>query len=159
MQTVRDFEDMLTLLAQHRVRYLIIGGLAFIYHAKPRFTKDIDLWIDPAAPNICRANHALVEFGSPLLLDSGAVDEIVQIGLPPNRIDLLQHVAGVRFATAWIRRIRGRYGRAPANWIDLNSLIRIKSRISAPRHQDDARVLRAVKRLQTLSAPTRSRKT
>jgi hypothetical protein len=159
MQTVRDFEDMLTLLARHRVRYLIIGGLAFIYHAKPRFTKDIDLWIDPAPPNVRRANRALIEFGSPLLLDCGAVDEIVQIGLPPNRIDLLQHVAGVRFVTAWARRIRGHYGNAPANWIDLDSLIRIKSQIDAPRHQEDARVLRAVKRLQVLSAPARSRKT
>lgn len=148
METVRDFEDMLRLLARHRVRYLIIGGLAFIYHAKPRFTKDIDLWIDPSAKNITRANRALAEFGSPLLLDCGATDEIVQIGLPPNRIDLLQHVVGVRFATAWASRIRGRYGRAPANWIDLDSLIRIKSRIYAPRHQDDTRILREVKKLQ-----------
>lgn len=46
MDTVRDFEDLLELLGRHRVRYLIIGGLAFIYHAKPRYTKDMDLWID-----------------------------------------------------------------------------------------------------------------
>ena len=46
METVRDFEDILELFARHRVRYLIVGGLAFIYHAKPRYTKDIDLWID-----------------------------------------------------------------------------------------------------------------
>jgi hypothetical protein len=148
MESIRDFEDVLILLARQRVRYLIIGGLAFIYHAKPRFTKDIDLWIDPAALNIHRANRALTEFGSPLLLDCGAVDEIVQIGLPPNRIDLLQQVAGVRFATAWAKRIRGRYGRAPANWIDLDSLIRIKSKIDVPRHQDDTRILRAVKKLK-----------
>lgn len=75
--------------------------------------------------------------------------EIVQIGLPPNRIDLLQRVAGVRFATAWTRRIRGRYGQAPANWIDLNSLIRIKSKIATPHHQDDTRVLREVRKLQS----------
>ena len=47
METVHDFEDMLLLLEKNRVRYLIIGGLAFIYHAKPRYTKDMDLWIDP----------------------------------------------------------------------------------------------------------------
>lgn len=48
MNAIQDFEDMLQLLEKHRVRYLIIGGLAFIYHAKPRYTKDMDLWIDPA---------------------------------------------------------------------------------------------------------------
>jgi hypothetical protein len=149
METIRDFEDILTLLARHRVRYLIIGGLAFIYHAKPRFTKDIDLWVDPDAQNIRRANQALTEFGSPLLLDCGDLEQIVQIGLPPNRIDLLQQVSGVRFATAWARRIRGRYGRAPANWIDLDSLIRIKSKIATPRHQDDARILREVRKLKS----------
>lgn len=69
MDTVQDFEDILYMLEQHAVRYLIIGGLAFIYHAKPRYTKDIDLWIDPAAENVYRANKALTEFGSPHLLE------------------------------------------------------------------------------------------
>ena len=59
MDTVQDFEDMLDLLERFEVRYLIIGGLAFIYHAKPRFTKDIDLWIGPAAENVHRANRGL----------------------------------------------------------------------------------------------------
>jgi hypothetical protein len=148
VQTIHDFEDMLALLARHRVRYLIIGGLAFIYHAKPRFTKDIDLWIESTAENLRRANRALTEFGSPMLLHIAEADQIVQIGLPPNRIDLLQRVTGLRFATAWPKRIRGRYGHALAYWIDLDSLIRIKSKIDSPRHQDDTRVLREVKQLR-----------
>jgi hypothetical protein len=54
MDTVQDFEDILHMLEKHAVRYLIIGGLAFIYHAKPRYTKDLDLWIDPTMhwPNL-----------------------------------------------------------------------------------------------------------
>ena len=59
MGTVQDFEDLLDLFARFEVRYLIIGGLAFISHAKPRYTKDMDLWLDPAAENIQRANLAL----------------------------------------------------------------------------------------------------
>lgn len=47
MDAIQDFEDLLDLLSTHGVRYLIVGGLAFIYHAKPRYTKGIDLWIDP----------------------------------------------------------------------------------------------------------------
>ena len=146
MDTVRDFEDMLELLDRHEVRYLIIGGLAFIFHAKPRFTKDIDLWIDPDPDNVQRANQALSEFGSPYTLEPDQPEEILQLGVAPNRIDLLQDAGGeLLFADVWPRRVEGRYGRAKAWWIDLDSLIAIKSRIDDPRHQEDARVLRLVR--------------
>jgi hypothetical protein len=146
VETVQDFEDLLHLLHKHRVRYLIIGGLAFIYHAKPRYTKDMDLWIDASEDNVKRANIALAEFGSPSLLNPDADEEILQLGVAPDRIDLLRAIKGAKFATAWKNRIRGKYGKSNANWIDLNSLLRIKSRINHPRHQDDVRVLREVRR-------------
>ena len=146
METIQDFEDLLVLLGKHRVRYLIIGGLAFIYHAKPRYTKDMDLWIDPSRNNVKRANAAIAEFGSPHLLETDAEEEILQLGVAPDRIALLQTIKGARFATAWKKRIRGKYGKADANWIDLSSLLRIKSRIDHPRHQEDVRVLREVRR-------------
>ncbi len=141
MDTVRDFEDMLAALSRHKVRYLIVGGLAFIYHAKPRFTKDIDLWVEPTAENLCAANRALVDFGSPYLMDPNAKASILQLGLPPNRIDLLQTIEGVSFADAWEHRETAPYGDVLAHWIDLDNLIRIKERIDDPRHQADARDL------------------
>jgi hypothetical protein len=146
VETIQDFEDLLHLLHRHHVRYLIIGGLAFIYHAKPRYTKDMDIWIDPSEDNVKLANIALAEFGSPYLLNAEAAEEILQLGVAPDRIDLLRAVKGARFDTAWKNRIRGKYGKANANWIDLNSLLRIKSRIEHPRHQEDVRVLREVRR-------------
>lgn len=145
MDTIRDFEDMLELLEQFEVRYLIIGGLAFTYHAKPRYTKDIDLWIGPDAENVHRANRALAEFGSPHLLNARRPEEILQIGVAPNRIDLLRDTGDVDFDDAWERRVESRYGRARASWIDLDGLIEIKSGIDHPRHQEDARVLRLVR--------------
>ncbi|MBC8393747.1 MAG: hypothetical protein H8E17_14415 [Deltaproteobacteria bacterium] len=151
METIHDFEDMLLFLKKHRVRYLIIGGLAFIYHAKPRYTKDMDLWIDPDLENVKQANKALAEFGSPFLLTPQKKEEILQIGIAPDRIDLLLHVAGAKFETAWKKRIRGKYGKVAANWIDLDSLIRIKSKIDHPRHREDARVLREVRKLKSRS--------
>lgn len=151
MDTIQDFEDMLRLLGKHRVRYLIIGGLAFIYHAKPRYTKDMDLWIDPALQNVKHANEALVEFGSPYFLDPRKPEEILQLGLAPDRIDLLRRLAGVRFETAWKKRLKGRYGKARVNWVDLDSLIRIKSHIDDPRHKEDARILRQVKKRKARS--------
>jgi len=145
VDTIHDFEDMLELLDRHRVHYLIIGGLAFIYHAKPRYTKDMDLWLDSEPKNVERANIALSEFGSPQLLDPDDRDEILQLGAGPNRIDLLRETVDLEFAEAWDRRIEGTYGRARANWIDLDSLIAIKSRIDHPRHREDVRILRLVR--------------
>ena len=149
MDTIQDFEDILQLLEKHRVRYLIIGGLAFIYHAKPRYTKDMDLWIDPVPRNVKHANDALVEFGSPYVLDPRKPEEILQLGLAPDRIDFLRHIAGVRFETAWNKRLKGKYGNAGVNWVDIDSLIRIKSRIDNPRHKEDVRILREVRKHQT----------
>jgi hypothetical protein len=148
METISDFEDLLSLLHKHEVRYLVIGGLAFIFHARPRYTKDMDLWIDPSPRNVRRANAALAEFGSPFLLAVDDPMEILQIGLPPNRIDLIRAVDGPSFRDAWRRRIVGRYGRAVANWIDLETLILVKSRIADARHRRDVRDLEAVRALR-----------
>jgi hypothetical protein len=145
MDTIQDFEDILELFAKYRVRYLIVGGLAFIYHAKPRYTKDIDLWIDADPENVRRANRALEEFGSPSLMTVDDPEEILQLGVAPNRIDILRDTISLSFAETWPRRIESHYGRAPANWIDLDSLLAIKSAIDHPRHQEDARVLKTVR--------------
>ena len=145
MRTIADFEDILALFSAHGVRYLIVGGLAFIYHAKPRYTKDIDLWIDPSDDNVAKVNRALVEFGSPALIDADDPDQILQLGNAPHRIDILRAVVDLDFEVAWGRRIEAPYGSAPAIWIDLENLLAIKSAIDHPRHQEDARVLRMVK--------------
>ena len=101
VDAVQNFEDFLELLERHDVRYLIVGGLAFIYHAKPRFTKDIDVWLDPEPGNLARANAALTDFGSPYLLDPSHEDEILQLGDAPSRIDLLREAAPRAFEDAW----------------------------------------------------------
>lgn len=64
MRTVPDFEDILSLFANYDVRYLIVGGFAFTFHAKPRHTKDIHLWVDAEPGNVVKVNRALAEFGS-----------------------------------------------------------------------------------------------
>lgn len=151
METVRDFEDFLELLARHDVRYLIIGGLAFVYHARPRYTKDIDVWIESSGENVRRVNAALEEFGSRDSLDPAGRDEVLQLGVAPNRIDLLRSVEGIDFETAWQRRIVSPYGGAPANWIDLDGLIAIKRLIDHPRHREDVRVLEMVRERRSKS--------
>lgn len=142
MDTIRDFEDILQLLAKHDVRYLIVGGLAVIFHAKPRYTKDIDIWVDPQADNVKAANNALAEFGSPFFLSLPVKkNEILQLGMPPDRIDILLSLSGLFFDKVWEKRIVSKYGEVDANWIDIDSLIEAKRRIDSPRHQEDAAIL------------------
>ena len=151
METIQDFEDMLFLLNKHGAKYLIVGGLAFIYHAKPRYTKNIDIWIDPSPKNVGRVNKALVEFGSPYLLTPNNSEEILQIGVEPDRIDILQQLKGVAFSAAWKSRLSDTYGEVTTCWIDIDNLIRVKELIDHPRHQEDVRILREVKKLRQKS--------
>lgn len=144
-ETLQDFEDMLALLHKHKVRYLIIGGLAFIYHAKPRYTKDMDLWVDDTYENVSCANRALAEFGSPTLIGQDDPEQIIQVGIAPDRIDLILSVPQVEFSKAWENRIKGHYGKTAANWISIDDLIQIKDNIDDPRHQDDAKNLKRVR--------------
>ena len=72
------------------------------------------------------------------------MDAIFQLGVAPNRIDLLREAAPLAFEHAWRRRVEGTYGRARAWWIAIEDLLAIKERIDHPRHQEDARVLRLV---------------
>ena len=147
METVPDFEDFLQLLEKHKVKYLIIGGLAFIFHAKPRYTKDIDILLECSDNNIKKANETLKDFGSPYMLKKKP-DEILQLGLPPNRIDIIQKIPGVKFENAWGKRIRSPYGETSVNWIDIDSLIEAKKKLDHPRHKEDVRVLLEVKKIR-----------
>ncbi len=137
--------DLLRLFDEHGVRYLIVGGMAVAFHGSPRYTRDMDLWVDPSPENVERANRALAEFGSPWLLDADKPTDIVQVGVEPQRVDVLLKVEGVCFETAWPKRVRGRYGDAPANWMDIESLIRSKEHLEGARHQEDVRNLRETK--------------
>jgi len=121
VDTVQDFEDLLAIFERHEVRHVIIGGLAFIYHAKPRYLADMELWIGPDAENVARANRALADFGSPNLLDPDRSDEILQLGAAPNRIDLLRET-GLDFDEVfdWGHRLGSRLGS------DLRLAIRVR---------------------------------
>ncbi|MBN2552476.1 MAG: hypothetical protein JXB06_06885 [Spirochaetales bacterium] len=149
METIQDFEDMLLLLNKHGTKYLIVGGLAFIYHAKPRYTKDMDIWVDPNPENLHKVNEALIEFGSPYLLTQEDPSEILQIGVEPDRIDILKRLEGVTFSAAWENRITAAYGEVTTYWIDIDDLIRVKEHLDHPRHQEDVRILREVKKLRS----------
>jgi hypothetical protein len=103
-----DFRDMLSLFNEEKVDYLVVGAYAVAYHGLPRATGDIDLWVRPSDENAQRVWCALAKFGAPLL--NLSVDDlkqpgtVFQIGIAPQRIDILTSIAGVEFDEAEAER-------------------------------------------------------
>ncbi len=104
----RDFKEFVELLAAAGVEYLVVGGYALAAHGRPRYTGDLDLWVNNDEANIGRVIKALDAFGFGTLglqaSDFSNDDADVQLGYPPGRIDLLTGIDGVVFAECYPRR-------------------------------------------------------
>jgi hypothetical protein len=109
MQLSPDFRELLECFDRHEVRYLVIGGWALAAHGVPRLTKDLDLWVWPDAGNAGAVVRALDEFGFAELgltsHDFTSPDVVVQLGYPPNRVDLITTPSGVDFEQCWADRL------------------------------------------------------
>jgi len=107
----RDFLDLLAALLAAEARFLVVGAHAMAVHGVPRATGDLDVWIALDPENADRAWSAVVRFGAPLSAmgvsrtDFGRPDVVVQVGLPPRRIDILTSISGVLFDQAWPDRV------------------------------------------------------
>ena len=130
MRIEKDFKEFIALLNKNSVRYLIVGGYAFSFHAEPRYTKDIDFFVDGSGENAERLLNALAGFGFKNIGLSKAdfikSENIVQLGVPPVRIDLMTSLTGLDFAAAWENKVTAKYGNIPAFFISLDDLIRNK---------------------------------
>jgi hypothetical protein len=106
-----DFRDLLRALLEAGTRFLVVGAHAMAVHGVPRATGDLDVWIAADPANADRVLEALTRFGAPLAAmgithaDFLREDQVVQIGLPPRRIDVLTSISGVGFEDAWTSRI------------------------------------------------------
>jgi len=136
----KDFRELLSAFNEHKVKYLIVSGYAVSYHSEPRTTKDLDLFIQSSPENAKAVFQALADFGAPL--DGVSVEDftnpeiIFQMGVPPQRIDLLQKIEGVDFETAWDRRVRGPILAGDpfeAEYISARDLIQNKRAVGRPR--------------------------
>lgn len=145
--TNRDFRDLLAALSAHDVRFLIVGGYAVTFHARPRFTKDLDIWIEPTATNAARVFAALSAFGAPLAAhavtatDFATAGTIYQMGLPPNRIDILTSVDGLQFSPCWDRRCKSTFADVAVAYLSREDLITNKRRVGRPQDLEDAKSL------------------
>jgi len=122
-----DFEEFFALLNARKIRFLVIGGVARNAYVEPRFTRDIDIWIEPLRANCERLLEALHEFGFPA--EQIDIDElltlpkVIFLGVAPWRIDLLTRPSGLEFNGCWHRRTAGNYGRAAVSYLGMDDLI------------------------------------
>ncbi len=105
-----DFKDLLQLLSDEEVEYLVVGGYAVIYHAQPRSTKDLDIWLKPSLENAKKIGSVFNKFGIPLIdvtLNDFANEGLqYAIGMPPSMIDFLTSIPGLEFEQCWENRIQ-----------------------------------------------------
>jgi hypothetical protein len=121
METQPDFRELLALFNAYRVESLIVGGYALAFHGAPRFTGDLDIFVNPDTANAHCILTALEAFGFASVglipSDFARPDQVVQLGVPPVRIDLITSITGVAWDEAWAGRIAGRYGDIPVFYI------------------------------------------
>jgi len=126
----KDFKEFIQLLNKNQVEYLVVGGYAVGFHGYPRYTGDIDIWINPLKSNVNKMASVLEEFGfSPQhfnIDDFRIKDNIVRIGFPPNRIDLMISIDGVIFDDCYPNRLVFDLGEAKVNFIGFKDLIKNK---------------------------------
>jgi len=134
----QDFKEFIQSLNDNQVHYLVIGGYAVALHGHPRYTKDIDIWIEMSQDNAAKIVKALEQFGFGSLglqaADFLTPDQIIQLGYPPSRIDLLNTVAGVNFENCYRTRMQVVIDGVEVNFIDLENLK--KNKLAAGRLQD-----------------------
>lgn len=145
MNVSKDFEELFASLNARRVKALVVGAYAVAFHAKPRFTKDIDIFVEPAPENAERLLEALADFrfgsvGLPVE-DFTQSGRIIQLGYPPNRIDILTSIQGVTFEAAWAGRAEGLYGSQTVYYLGKAELVRNKPAVGRPQDQMDLRWL------------------
>ena len=143
MNIPEDFKEFIALLNAHEVRYLIVGGYAVGFHSRPKFTQDIDIWVENSKQNSLRLRKVLEEFGfgsSDISIeDLTSPDKVIQLGNAPLRIDLMTSISGIGFKSAYENRVTGNYFNIDANFISLNDLIINKKSSKREKDSEDLR--------------------
>ena len=123
------YRELLQLLNEFEVEYLIVGGFAVMKYGEPRYTKDLDVWVHNSAQNSLRVVEALKKFGAPLEHDGITAETftekqvVYQIGIAPVRIDILTEITGVEFPDAWRKRVASTFFGVPVHFISLDDLV------------------------------------
>jgi hypothetical protein len=126
----QDYREFIQSLNDNRVRYLVIGGYAVALHGHPRYTRDIDIWIEMSPENAANMIKALEQFGFGSLglqvEDFLAPDQVIQLGYPPSRIDLITTPPGVDFESCYASRVEETFEEVSVSFIGLADLKKAK---------------------------------
>jgi len=140
-----DFKDLLKSFLNFQVRFLVVGGVAVIKYTEPRYTKDLDLLIDNSLENAMKVVSALAEFGAPMsgiqAADFTTSDGFYQIGMPPNRVDIINRIPGVVFSEAYQRKELVKIAEMEVPFISRQDLISAKLAAGRPQDLVDAGAL------------------
>ena len=121
MEIQPDYKELLELLNAHNVDYILVGAYALAFHGAPRFTGDIDIFVKPDPENAERILAVLQEFGfGSLDLDKSDFlqpDQVIQLGVPPVRVDLLTSLTNVPWQQAYLGKVKGAYGDVPVYFL------------------------------------------
>jgi len=146
----KDYEELLELFNKHKIKYCILGAYAIAFYARPRYTKDIDILVEPDVKNAQKIVKALKEFGfGDLKLnvkDFIRKNNVVQLGYEPLRIDIITSIEGNSFKSIWNGKSIGNYGKQKVFFIGLNELIKNKKSSKRKHDKDDLEVLLLVKK-------------
>jgi hypothetical protein len=146
MPLSKDLREFVELLNANKVEYLVVGAFAVAHHGVPRYTADLDLLLRASSENAERVLHALSQFGFASLevrsSDLQQSDTVIQLGVSPNRIDLLTSISGVTFEDAWSTREQGDMDGLVVHFIGRAALIRNKEHTGRARDLGDAEELR-----------------
>ena len=130
MRIEKDYEELLGLLNKHKVKYCIVGAYAVAFYAKARYTKDMDILVEPSFENGKKIVQALHDFGFGSLdltqQDFAEEGHIIQLGYEPLRVDIITSMTGVSFRDAWENKTTGTYGKENVFFIGLEELIKNK---------------------------------
>jgi hypothetical protein len=134
----KDFLEFIILLNSHKVEYLVVGGHAVAMYGYPRYTGDIDIWIDTTEVNAENVGKVIQDFGFAELGlskdDFTKEGNVIQLGYAPIRIDVLNAISGVKFSDAYQRKKIVKIENVDINFIHLEDLI--KNKIATGRIQD-----------------------
>lgn len=145
MEVQPDFRNLLVLFNAHKVEYIIVGAYALAFHGAPRYTGDIDIFVKPDAINAQRIMAALdeFEFGSVGLtaMDFESPDKIIQLGVPPVRVDIITSITAVSWEDAVTGRAEGKYGDIPVYFIGREQFISNKKALGRKKDLADLEAL------------------
>lgn len=149
MKLGKDLREFIELLNSRKVDYIVVGGHAVAFHGHPRFTGDIDFLLRPSHENAERLIGAVKEFGfSEMSLspdDFARPNTVVQLGYPPNRVDLLTSISGVDFDEAWGSRLAGELDGLPVFFLGWDALLKNKRASGRDKDLADVSKLSAVR--------------